>query len=120
MQAHHTLVRTKGVLAAVIAPWLLWAKAADGGADAANMDPGGVVELSPSEVSRILQQSPLPNVPHDPSNAVETSEAAAYLGQFLFFDQRLSGNGELSCANCHRPNLNWTDGKQLSQGAHVG
>lgn len=120
MQEHHTLVRIKGILAAALASWLLWARAADGGADPANMEPGDVVQFSPSEISRILQQSPLPKVPHDPGNAVETSEAAAYLGQFLFFDQRLSGSADLSCANCHRPDLNWTDGKQLSQGAHGG
>ncbi len=36
------------------------------------------------------------------------------LGKMLFFDVRLSGDASLSCASCHQPNNNWTDGKDLS------
>lgn len=41
------------------------------------------------------------------------------LGKILFFDTRLSGSGKISCASCHDPALNWTDGKQRSSG-HEG
>ena len=41
------------------------------------------------------------------------------LGQALFFDTRLSGSGKISCATCHQPELNWTDGKPKSIG-HEG
>lgn len=41
------------------------------------------------------------------------------LGKTLFFDTRLSGSGKISCASCHLPELNWTDGKQKSTG-HEG
>jgi len=41
------------------------------------------------------------------------------LGKALFFDARLSGSGKLSCASCHQPELNWTDGKEKSVG-HEG
>ncbi len=41
------------------------------------------------------------------------------LGQALFFDTRLSGSGKISCATCHQPELNWTDGKEKSIG-HEG
>jgi cytochrome c peroxidase len=41
------------------------------------------------------------------------------LGKALFFDTRLSGSGKISCATCHQPELNWTDGKQKSIG-HEG
>ena len=41
------------------------------------------------------------------------------LGKILFFDTRLSGSGKLSCASCHQPELNWTDGKEKSVG-HEG
>ncbi len=41
------------------------------------------------------------------------------LGKALFFDTRLSGSGKISCATCHQPELNWTDGKQRSIG-HEG
>ena len=41
------------------------------------------------------------------------------LGKILFFDTRLSGSGKISCATCHQPALNWTDGKQKSIG-HEG
>jgi cytochrome c peroxidase len=41
------------------------------------------------------------------------------LGKVLFFDTRLSGSGKISCATCHEPELNWTDGKEKSIG-HEG
>lgn len=41
------------------------------------------------------------------------------LGKTLFFDTRLSGSGKISCATCHQPELNWTDGKGKSIG-HEG
>lgn len=48
--------------------------------------------------------------PPDPSNAVADDGQAARMGQRLFFDPRLSGNGEVSCATCHKPELRFTDG----------
>ncbi len=41
------------------------------------------------------------------------------LGKILFFDNRLSGSGKISCASCHQPELNWTDAKEKSIG-HEG
>lgn len=41
------------------------------------------------------------------------------LGKSLFFDTRLSGSGKISCATCHLPELNWTDGKEKAIG-HEG
>ena len=41
------------------------------------------------------------------------------LGKILFFDTRLSGSKKISCASCHQPELNWTDGKPNSIG-HEG
>src|SRR5687768_14570435 len=29
------------------------------------------------------------------------------LGKLLFFDPRLSGSGQISCASCHVPDLSW-------------
>ena len=34
----------------------------------------------------------------DTTNAFETNKEAAILGQHLFFEKRLSSNGEVSCA----------------------
>ena len=38
------------------------------------------------------------------------------LGRRLFADRRLSVNGTLSCADCHRPELAYTDGRRRPQG----
>ena len=38
------------------------------------------------------------------------------LGALLFFDKRLSGNNQMSCASCHRPNRYWSDGLELGVG----
>ncbi len=73
-----------------------------------------VAEFTVDEVSRILALSPLPPPPDDPTNAYDLDEAAAHLGQFLFFDPRLSGSGATSCATCHQPERAWSDGKPLA------
>jgi cytochrome c peroxidase len=38
------------------------------------------------------------------------------LGKMLFFDPRLSGSQEMSCATCHNPLLGWSDGLQTAMG----
>src|SRR5438067_1987145 len=38
------------------------------------------------------------------------------LGRRLFFDKRLSRDGTLSCANCHDPDLAFSDGRALARG----
>ena len=54
-------------------------------------------------------------VPVVPADNPMTEEKVA-LGRRLFFDARLSGDGTVSCATCHRPDLAFTDGKALAEG----
>jgi len=70
--------------------------------------------FDPDDVGRILALSPLPPAPDDPTNAHDQDGAAARLGQFLFFDARLSASGSVACASCHVPELGWSDGKPLA------
>jgi cytochrome c peroxidase len=72
-------------------------------------------ELSADALARLSEFSPLPPVPDDPTNAFDDDPAAAHLGRFLFFDERLSGSGDVSCATCHVPEKSWTDGRQLAR-----
>jgi len=44
------------------------------------------------------------------------TEERVELGKLLFFDPRLSGDGSISCADCHDPKLGWGDGGELSRG----
>ncbi len=39
------------------------------------------------------------------------------LGRFLFYDERLSGNGTLSCAGCHEQELGFADGLRTPTGS---
>jgi cytochrome c peroxidase len=55
-------------------------------------------------------------VPPDPSNRWADDPAAAELGYKLFFEQRLSGNGKVSCASCHDPKREFQDGIPLAKG----
>jgi cytochrome c peroxidase len=58
----------------------------------------------------------LGEMPNDPNNAVAEDPKAIELGYKLFFDKKLSSNGEVSCANCHNPDYAFTDGEQLAEG----
>lgn len=73
-----------------------------------------VAEFTADEVSRLLALSPLSAPPDDPTNAYDLDAAAAHLGQYLFFEPRLSGSGATSCATCHQPERAWSDGKALA------
>ena len=72
---------------------------------------------SESELSmlRSLWLGSLPPLAPDPSNAVADDPRAAAFGQHLFFDNRLSANGQFSCAHCHQPDRFFTDGLPLAQ-----
>jgi len=50
---------------------------------------------------------PAPTVPVD--NPM--SQAKAELGRHLFYDERLSVDGDMSCASCHQQELAFTDGR---------
>lgn len=63
-----------------------------------------------------LSMSRLPPLPADPSNRVADDERAAEFGQRLFFDQRLSANGQVACASCHLPEKLFQDGTPLGKG----
>ena len=44
--------------------------------------------------------------------------ATVALGEKLFFDSRLSGDGTVACATCHDPARAFTDGRSTSVGIH--
>ena len=44
------------------------------------------------------------------------SAAKVELGRKLFFEQRLSADGSVSCASCHDPARAFTDGKRVAEG----
>jgi cytochrome c peroxidase len=56
---------------------------------------------------------PTPKVPSD--NPM--SEAKFQLGRALFYDVRLSGNGQQSCASCHEQGKAFTDGRAVATGS---
>jgi cytochrome c peroxidase len=65
---------------------------------------------------RSLSLASLEPLPADPSNKYSENARAAALGQKLFFDARLSGNGKVSCATCHVPTRDFQDAKPLAEG----
>ena len=82
----------------------------------------GVPDWSEDELRLIssLSLDALPPLPTDPSNLVADDPAAAEFGHRLYFDTRLSSNGQLACASCHKPELMFTDGLVLAVGADIG
>ena len=48
----------------------------------------------------------------------ETTADRVSLGKMLFFEPRLSADGNMSCATCHNPSLAWTDGLSTARGFH--
>lgn len=76
------------------------------------------VDWSESELAtlRSLALSNLPPLPVDFSNRFADNPLAVELGRRLFFDRRLSSNGEVACASCHDPERGFQDGRGLAKG----
>ena len=75
----------------------------------------GVGEWPPLEVDSSVIATELGELP--PLDRLEGhTREVERLGRILFFDPRLSGSGQIACANCHDSHLGWTDGRQVSFG----
>ncbi|HEV8520154.1 MAG TPA: cytochrome c peroxidase [Burkholderiales bacterium] len=89
-----------GIAACALLPWV----------SAADESITGKPAFTDSEIKIILSHGPWPApVVHDPTNRTSGKWDAIEFGTRLFFDQRLSGKGKVSCASCHVPERNWTD-----------
>jgi cytochrome c peroxidase len=64
-----------------------------------------------------LQELGLMPEPKHPEANPGTKEKIE-LGKILFFDPRISGSGQMSCSNCHDPDLHWADGRTTAIGNH--
>lgn len=61
------------------------------------------------------QLMPLPMPVPAPADNPSTP-AKVELGKLLFFDTRLSGDGSISCADCHDPKQGWGTNEPISRG----
>ena len=77
--------------------------------------------LSNADIPRIVSFGPWPPpTVRDPSNRVSGRPTAIAFGQRLFNDKRLSRDGTLSCASCHRSALGFSDGLPQAMGMARG
>jgi cytochrome c peroxidase len=79
------------------------------------------LEFTDDEMAHIASLGPWPpDWSGDPGNRVSGNPAAIRLGQRLFFEQRLSANGKVSCATCHMPARGFQDGRNAARGLAQG
>lgn len=75
-----------------------------------------VIALAPIARADVSEWgAPLPAALPGPADN-PTTPARAFLGQALFFDKRISSDGDVSCASCHVPGLGGDDGDAVSTG----
>ena len=69
----------------------------------------------PTEFVEVAMAGALPpmKIPADNPMTPEKIE----LGKMLFFDTALSSDHSMSCATCHDPELGWSNGEKLAEGA---
>jgi cytochrome c peroxidase len=89
------------------------------GLTAVACQPGAAWNEAELATLRGLWLDSLPPLPPDPSNAYADNPLAAELGHKLFFDIRFSSNGQVACATCHLPELDFQDGTPLARGVGV-
>lgn len=85
-------------------------------ASCGSSDPGPQPLLTPGELERLQRLGPIGEAPPSPTNRVADDPAAQHLGQALFFDTEMSGEGTISCASCHDPAHGFADPRPLSRG----
>ena len=78
----------------------------------------GEADLTEAEKATVasLSLSSLGPLPPDPSNRFADAPLAAAFGATLFFDQRLSRDGNVSCSTCHLVDRQFQDDRALSVG----
>ena len=74
----------------------------------------------PDELAAIYRHSPLKPVPPGTTDGVADDPRTARLGQYLFFERRLSANGGVACATCHVPAKAFADGLTVGTGLAPG
>ncbi len=79
------------------------------------VDLGLAITLTDADKKILDTLTPLGPPPPSPSNRYADDPQAAYFGQFLFFDKRLSAENKFSCASCHDPQKGWGDGLPTAQ-----
>lgn len=77
---------------------------------------GGPSAEEPEGVRELLELPDHLEVPAVPDYNPLTAEKIA-LGRYLFYDERLSGNGTLACAGCHLQEHAFSDGKKTPEGS---
>ncbi len=65
--------------------------------------------VGPAVAVEQMPLAPLPELEQQDADQVA-------LGKLLFFDNRISGNADRSCSDCHVPKKGWADGISLSTG----
>lgn len=85
-------------------------------APSAKAAPAALLAFTPDEIERIVALGPWPPAPaRDPGNALSGRPDAQAFGRRLYADRRLSPAG-VSCAHCHRPQQDFSDGRARSRG----
>ena len=76
-----------------------------------------LIDWSPEEIRAVALHGPwpLPAV-RDTSNRVSGNPAGIALGEHLFNEPRLSGDGRMSCVTCHQAGRDWSDGLARARG----
>ena len=80
----------------------------------------GKPAFTQGEIQKIISHGPWPTrFTPEKSNRVSGKPEAIEFGTRLFFDARLSGVGDTSCAMCHVPERNWADNERRGIGRVV-
>lgn len=75
---------------------------------------GNPFGFTADEIRTLLRHGPWPAPwSRDASNRVSGKTAAIALGERLFHEPRLSATGTVSCASCHVPGRQFSDGREL-------
>ena len=94
-------------------PWIVLLLVAPVAAGMSTLDLAKVAGMKAGDPS--LQEWLLPATPPYPAGNAPTPARVA-LGKMLFFDPRVGGDGNMSCATCHNPVLGWSDGLATAKG----
>ncbi|MEX1024690.1 MAG: cytochrome c peroxidase [Planctomycetota bacterium] len=80
----------------------------------------GAVTLNEDELAILLASALPATPPPNPTNRYADDPAAAEFGRRVFYDERFSARGDVSCATCHDPMLGFADGKRIAEGTALG
>lgn len=75
-----------------------------------------IIEWPKPTIDKGVKWSEFASIKSDSAYFTKQEQPKVILGKMLFFDPKLSQSNQISCSNCHDPEMGWSDNRRVAVG----